>query len=465
MRHPVYLGHGQPPAGCKTWGQDTLDKNDADSVAFFLVGQETTEVLDQIRHIRGAEAPAIYLKPIVVLTPSASGSPAEQAADAVVEERTPDAPRLERMVDRFHPINQWIASLERNALSADGDPAFRLLRFLVSRGEEVTPVMTTASPEGFTYPTLEPLISQRAQKPSLLETLSFLENQQLVSGRFVTKAHFCSHCGSAFLNFKEVCPDCLSEDIDADELIHHFRCGHVAPQSDFATRDGLTCPKCDRELRHIGVDYDKPSVVFQCNNCHNRFQSPSVVSTCYHCERTVEPEQQTLRRIHAWTPTAIGNSAAVHGMEQLFMRVIDKQLNLWSLDALKQFVEVEKARNERYAKSHTSVAVLQFEHLSEMYIQLGRRAQQVFAELAQVLTSVLRRSDIIAPRGDSTFVLVLPETDEEQAQRALERIDEGISTLLAGNLESPPVLRSSARLLTAELDLDQLVETTVTSHG
>lgn len=466
MRRPIYLGDGQPPSGCDAWNQDSITESNADSVAFFLVGGDPDDAFERIRHIRDADAPAIYLKPIVVLASSSSTvSFAEKAADAASETRSPDETQLEKLVDRYHAINQWIESLEQEARNTDADPAFRLLRFLASRGEEVGPVMTISSPEGFTYPSLQPLIGQRRQGPSLLETLAFLDSQQLVSGRFVTKAHFCGHCGSAFLNFKEVCPDCLSEDIDANELIHHFRCGHVAPQSDFETRDGLTCPKCDRELRHIGVDYDKPSVVFECNDCQKRFQSPTVMSTCYQCERTVEPEQQTLRRINSWTPTAIGHSAAIHGMDQLFMRVIDKQLDLWSFEALKQFIEVEKARNERYAKSRSSVAILQFERLSEMYIRLGRRAQQVFAELAEVLTSVLRRSDIIAAWDESSFVIVLTETDEEQAQRALERIEEGINTLLSGNLETPPTLRASIAPVTPDLNLDALVETTIKTNG
>lgn len=465
MRQPIYLGAGQPPAGCDAWGQRPLNDANTDSVAFFLVGPDPDEALEHIRTIRGGDAPATYLKPIVTLAASNANSMAERAADAVTTTQAPDAPQLEQLVDKFHPVNQWIDALEQDAWAIDADPAFRLLRFLSSRGQEVAPIMTISSPEGFTYPTLKLLTNQRQQGPSLLETLTFLESQQLISGRFVTKAHFCSHCGSAFLNFKEVCPDCLSENIDADELIHHFRCGHVAPQSEFATPDGLVCPKCDRHLRHIGVDYDKPSVVFECNDCHKRFQSPEVVSTCYRCERTVEPEQQTLRQIKAWRPTAIGHSAAVYGLDQLFMRVIDKQLHLWSLEALKQFIDVEKARIERYAKSRTSVAILQFERLSELYIRLGSRAQQVFAELAQVLTSVLRRSDVVAPRGESTFVLVLPETDQQQARRALDRIEEGINTLLSGNLDAPPVLRAITTPLTTDFDLDTLLETTIAGNG
>ena len=29
----------------------------------------------------------------------------------------------------------------------------------------------------------------------------------------------------------------------------------------------LVCPKCNRQLRHIGVDYEKPSKLFTCFNC------------------------------------------------------------------------------------------------------------------------------------------------------------------------------------------------------
>ena len=48
----------------------------------------------------------------------------------------------------------------------------------------------------------------------------------------------------------------------------------------------LICPKCHKKLRHIGVDYDRPAVVYTCKDCENSFTSPITKSTCCYCQST-----------------------------------------------------------------------------------------------------------------------------------------------------------------------------------
>ena len=46
-------------------------------------------------------------------------------------------------------------------------------------------------------------------------------------------------------------------------------------------------PKCHKKLRHIGVDGDRPAVVYTCNDwCENSFTSPITKSTCCYCQST-----------------------------------------------------------------------------------------------------------------------------------------------------------------------------------
>ena len=48
----------------------------------------------------------------------------------------------------------------------------------------------------------------------------------------------------------------------------------------------LICPKCHKRLRHIGVDYDRPAVIYSCNDCENSFTTPITKATCCYCENT-----------------------------------------------------------------------------------------------------------------------------------------------------------------------------------
>ena len=48
----------------------------------------------------------------------------------------------------------------------------------------------------------------------------------------------------------------------------------------------LICPKCHKKLRHIGVDYDRPAVIYSCNDCENSFTTPVTKATCCYCQST-----------------------------------------------------------------------------------------------------------------------------------------------------------------------------------
>lgn len=436
-----------------------------DATLLLIDARDCKQAWNALRTIRAHAAPAVYLKPVVLFGASGrDNDPLRKVADEYLVEETPSPTTIDRLTDSFHSIRRWTESLTDNERALDTDVSFKVLRYLASRGGELEPMATTSSPFGYVYPPVEAFLVRRQTEDSALQVLEFLDTQHLVSSRFVTKSHFCSSCGSAFLNFKEVCPDCTTEDIEAEELLHHFRCGHVGERSDFKTATGLACPKCERELRHIGVDYDKPSVVYRCNACNHRFQAPAVVSTCFHCGRSAEPEQQVLRPVKAYSVSAIGDNAARYGMEHLFMRVLDTELELWPYEALKQFARIERARIARYQLSSSSLAVVHFGNLSDLYVKVGKRAGEVFGELSQVFKSVLRKSDVIACHSESIFVLVLTETQADQAQRALERLEQGITELLESNVHYRPALHARAYAIDADLDVDAVVEAVVAGH-
>jgi len=464
MTKPCFVGDArtEAPSGMKALAVEQLEADTADQVPFFVISAEDPHAArNTLERIRRQSAPSIYLKPVVLLESNVPiAKTLSEAADGIY--RASNAPQEEqRLLDLLHPFNQWISQLGEARKTSDVDPSFKVLRYLASRGRVIEPLMSIASPGGYLYPSLEPLLSQPGGNVNALQVLTFLESQNLVSGQYITKVHLCSHCACAFLNFKETCPDCQSDNIDGDELIHHFRCAYTGSKSDFEAIRGLQCPKCDRELRHLGVDYDKPSVVYHCNACSHRFQSPTVLCSCFQCGQTAEPEHQQIRRIQAYRITAIGNSAALYGMEHLFMRALDTELQLWAYDTTKQLVALEVARKERYQISSSSVAVLHFDNLSDLYVKFGQRAGEIFAEISQVLKSVLRRSDVIAAQSESTFVLLLTETPTQQADLAVERIRKGITDLLTGNLAYEARLLAQTHAVTASLDLDEAVETLV----
>ena len=85
--------------------------------------------------------------------------------------------------------------------------------------------------------------------------------------RLADKVHRCPNCAWHTLNFVEVCPRCRGIDIEIENVIHHFACAYVGAWSEFRHGVDLVCPKCDEKLRHMGMDYEKPSDTYRCHAC------------------------------------------------------------------------------------------------------------------------------------------------------------------------------------------------------
>lgn len=468
MRQPYYVTAEyarETPIDIKTVTLEEIHSCDFSEVSFWLIDMSDQRLgWDILSEIRRDVLPVVYLRPVVFwLGGDDLHSDIVNAAEGNIYAGTLTESVVIEWSERLQPINQWIERLPDATSGGDTNIAFRVLRLLAAGRKELAPVTTTRRHTGYVYPVLDPLYGIR--DASIVETLSFLESQKLISGQFINKAHFCSQCDSAFLNFIESCPDCRSQNIRSDELIHHFKCAHTAELEEYKQGNSLVCPKCDQTLHHIGVDYDKPSIVYHCNDCNNVFQDPLVLSSCYHCGWTIEPEHQVLRSIYSYTITALGQNAAMYGMEALFSSILDSKLRLHSLDDFKRFFDIEDARIQRYKVSSSSLVMIRLKELDTLYIRLGHRAKDVFTELSAVFRAVLRRSDVITARNETIFFVIMTETSAENAARAVERLEEGITALLKNNLEFTPEVIADIKPIVGGMDINATLEEFLRNHG
>lgn len=467
MRHSVFVSDKSRLAGAgdiPTVAHDKLGDINSEEIQYWLVdGRNPAAGQETLRAIRQNPAPHVYLKPVVLLV--ADRTPDEvflQQADAwfPFADIRRDLPRDQARV--FQDIRRYVAGLPDAHNGSDTNLAFKVLRFLASRDLELAAHMTAAHRAGFVYPPLVPFFA--AEDDATLRVLDFLDEQRLVRGEFQSKAHFCHHCASAFLNFQETCPHCGSADLLVDELIHHFKCAHTAPSRDFRQGDQLVCPKCTRQLRHIGVDYDKPSIVYSCNQCSHAFQDPTVDTTCYHCQRSTAPEHQVHREIRRYSVSAIGKNTAMYGLDTLFSSLLESELNLQGYDTFGAFFRLERARIARYHKSTSSLLMVSLADLDQVYLEAGARAKEIFGELGQLFRAVLRDSDVLTARSESVFVILLTETDVTSADRALERLRERLTELLEVNLGRDPNIQAELLAVEEDLDLDEAVERFLKSY-
>lgn len=194
-------------------------------------------------------------------------------------------------------INHIIETIDKNreqyGISEEYDPILntntlfvRMYRYLLTRGiTRVKPILIEGSSVGYAVPVFE--LFHDFGMYHLMEMFTFeqimLEHSYFRIVNYMNKLHLCPKCHHSHMLYVETCPKCGSSEISSEEVIHHFRCANVSPEHTYNYGGQLRCPKCKRVLRHIGIDYDRPAMVFACKNCDHSFLNPDTKAICTNC--------------------------------------------------------------------------------------------------------------------------------------------------------------------------------------
>ena len=95
---------------------------------------------------------------------------------------------------------------------------------------------------------------------------------------------------------------------------------------------------------------------------------------------------------------------------------------------LDHYLRHELARATRH-KSSLAVAMVDVDHFKQLNDEFGHASgDRVLKHVAQQLEAAVRRTDLVARYGGEEFVVVLPESNAEQAMMRMERIRESIAS-------------------------------------
>ena len=111
--------------------------------------------------------------------------------------------------------------------------------------------------------------------------LSELEKQGKITTLVDKKEISCSQCDSVHVTQTYSCPTCKKSDFKSAKLIEHFGCGNF---SDEKTYVDSKCPKCNKEIKVVGVDYKIISGRYVCNSCNDIFAELLITFLCLKCE-------------------------------------------------------------------------------------------------------------------------------------------------------------------------------------
>ena len=123
---------------------------------------------------------------------------------------------------------------------------------------------------------------------------------------------------------------------------------------------------------------------------------------------------------------ALANAIDYHHAER--QTLIDDLTRLYNVRYLYRTLEIEIRRAKRYASS-VSVVFMDLDGFKLVNDAYGHRAGSVtLTEVAEVITSSVRESDVVARFGGDEFVLMLPETGAKAALQMAERVRTYISS-------------------------------------
>lgn len=326
-----------------------------------------------------------------------------------------DQSSLAEVRRHFAPIERRLSELPFRALQAER-AELTILRLAYSRD---TPIEARFAPDSkaiVEYPLLGSTAAARRQ-------LELLAHFDLMQRRHFTRTHLCGKCGSARLNTYEACPQCGSADLMEQTLIHHFRCGWQDAESRFMQGRLLVCPKCNRELRHLGVDYDKPGIVLVCRSCKATNSEPLVRFACLDCFAVTPSADAASIDWYHYDLTEEGMLALRQGHLPRFdiAPLIQGRPRAVSPQEFRLLATAVVRVAQRYSRPF---AVARFNlNIETLRRQIGSvETDIVFRKAVDAIVEGLRTGDFVSTVGANSIVVGFPETAAPSVAPVIERV-------------------------------------------
>ncbi len=209
-----------------------------------------------------------------------------------------------------------------------------------------------------------------------------------------------------------------------------------AEEKKFLEGRTLVCPKCHKELRHYGVDYDKPGTLFVCGDCGSTSPEPAVGFLCVDCGGHCKGDVIETRQWFNYDITPDGVSAIQNGLlpHSSLESVLEVNRAAYSRRDFYTVLKFYSSVASRYDRP-LSIWALTIKNVDALKAKIGGRGlSQVFLLVSDVIALSLRKCDAIAAAGETLFAL-LPETDPHLTDMLVERLRQQVSAQIAVDVE------------------------------
>ncbi len=344
---------------------------------------------------------------------------------------------LAQAVAALAPIVQKMRQLPERALAAVDSETVLLARAYCRDGQ-ITPAYEPAARELVVFPAAGTVGEPWRTLDSLAEEGAFRRT-------FFDRFHICPSCGSSRLNVREDCSVCASANLVEESTIHHFRCAHQDLERAFRHDDDLVCPKCRRTLRHIGVDYDKPSVAVLCRSCGHVDAEPVIAFVCIDCGMHSKADRVITHDWHGYELTSLGERWLFSGEDSVTRPRADDRKR-----AFRALLDHGLKIQSRYGRP-AHVLKIRFTAIDDARLKDGDRAvANARKQAAEIVRGELRTSDFVVETDDG-LLAYLPETGSDRAGiprgRLIERIRDALPVDLGVEISAAELSEVAGRVV------------------
>ncbi|WP_271898195.1 hypothetical protein [Candidatus Phyllobacterium onerii] len=372
-----------------------VDNDDIDAV--LLTNERQSFGLEKFRSARD-----LFLVPVV----NVSGKPSV-AADVDFSLKNPKSwVETASCIRKFRERRGRLSSRFLSPTS----PAVRMMAYLFVSGEDLTPVRQPNSPYYFGYKGFP----NTASATMVAEALA---NKGWLERSFFDRYHKCAGCQSHRLTVREECPACQSPQLSEVDLIHHYSCAQLSPEATFRRGSALICPKCSKQLRHYGKDYDKPGRIQVCAQCKNTTSEPIIGFLCQDCGMHVGGDAASVSDVFSYSLSDQANTllandvASVERFPLAQLRYLPEELQRKitllssSTGAASDFllVELQYGGREQVLKTRGEANFISMRKL------LADNLQGILGDVASVHSSLEREYVLFLGRDEAGFTAYLQE--------------------------------------------------------
>lgn len=303
-----------------------------------------------------------------------------------------------------------------------------------------------------------------------VNTLNEMTEMGIFERQPVDRIHLCPFYHHFALNFREVCPQCSSHFINQVEMIHHYACGFLSYESQFVDGTSMTCPKCRKPVLNLGVDYERAATNYRCDACAFIFPEPDVACLSIQCGQSFGIDGAILQSIYAYRLTKVGEQVAAKGVIEgrgSRSTMVEESIDVYTFLYFEEQLTREIQRASRYHRPFSLLLLYtKFVDAPEPDGEHGRE-HSLLKTIVPFAKKSTRDCDVVSLYQEKYLLVLLPETEGEEAAVIGERIGQNIKdmTLLkqglevivaVGMVEFSGVIDSSGHMI--EKALNQLLE-------